>query len=77
MPIYYLFMFKLSAKFVNSIENLLRGFFWEGSKGDASLPKVNWGKTQPPEVMGSLGIGNLYIRKDALLAKWIWRFSLG
>lgn len=37
---------------------------------------VNWEEISRPKLYGGLGIGHLKERNLALVARWLWRFSL-
>lgn len=37
---------------------------------------VRWSELIKSKEQGSLGIGNLVLRNQALLGKWLWRFPL-
>lgn len=50
-----------------------RNFLWElGERRRDHL--LRWDMVCKPMNSGGLGLGNLAIRNDALLAKWLWRF---
>lgn len=73
MPTHFLSLFKLPVKVSNTLEKLVRDFFWEGSRGDEGMYNVNWETTQLPKLLGGVGIGNFQQCKLSLLAKRIWR----
>ncbi|KAM7481594.1 hypothetical protein LguiB_006177 [Lonicera macranthoides] len=76
MPIYYLSVFKVPVAVDKVIEKLLRNFLWEGVDKRNGVHLVRWDKVTKSKKMGGLGIGSIINRNDALLGKWIWRFSL-
>lgn len=50
-----------------------RDFLWElGDKRRDHL--LRWDMVRKPLEMGDLRLGNISLRNDALLAKWLWRF---
>lgn len=70
---YYLFIFKALSKVIKAIEknakNLPSGT-WGEQKG--SFTELEYGLQVGGK--GVLGLGNLLVKNDALLAKWLWRF---
>lgn len=74
LPTYYLSMLKAPTKVVKIIEKMQRDFLWvPGDSKNDHL--IKW------EIVcrliakgGGLGLGNLGIRNDALLTKWLWGF---
>lgn len=73
LPTYFLSIFKAPCKVIKTIEKMRRDFLWEPgySKKDHLL---KWETVCKLVDMGGLGLGNLAIQNDALLAKWLWRF---
>ena len=51
-------------------------FFWIGIGDDRKIHLVNWPKICSPVKNGGLGIRCLRRFNFALLAKWLWRYSL-
>lgn len=71
LPTYYLSIFKAPSKVIQSIEKMQRDFIWEpGDKRKDHL--LRWDMVCKPLVSGCLGLGNISLRNDALLAKWLW-----
>ncbi|KAM7481515.1 hypothetical protein LguiB_006098 [Lonicera macranthoides] len=76
IPIYFLSIFKIPATVAKNIEKLMRNFLWESMDKGKGEHLVAWKIVSKSKEMGGLGIGNLVKRNEALLGKWLWRFSL-
>ena len=74
LPTYYLSLFKAPITVITSLEKLMRNFFWEGGDLVGGDHLVRWEKVCQAKENGGLGIGNLEMRNNALLLKWLWRF---
>lgn len=70
----YSSMFLAPSFLINTLDKLVRDFFWEGSRDDGGMHNVNQETKQHPKLMGGLGIGNFRHCNSAFLAKWIWQF---
>lgn len=64
-----------SWNFKGEMEKVIRDFFWDG--GDfhpcSHLVKLKW--TYLPIKLGGLGLGSFRHSNNALLMKWLWRFT--
>ncbi|GKB49924.1 RNA-directed DNA polymerase, eukaryota, reverse transcriptase zinc-binding domain protein [Tanacetum coccineum] len=72
MQIYWASIFLLLKNVIYEINKLLKGFLWcqgELTKGKA---KVSWEKVYKPKEQGGLGIKNLQVWNEVLLAKQLW-----
>ena len=66
----------LDLSVCNTIEKLMRNFFWEGYGERACDHLVRWELVSRSKDKGGLGIGNIAKKNEALLGKWLWRFPL-
>ena len=71
IPIFYMFVMKMSVSVWNKVVRLQRNFLWGGVKRSRSIPWVSWA------IVGKPGVRDLRQVNLALLAKWRWRFLLG
>lgn len=54
-----------------NIETLLRNFLWEGVEEDGGSHLVRWEVVSKLMEVGGLGIGNLRLCNEPLLANWL------
>ena len=76
LPIYYLSLFKAPVKVLDHLERLMRTFLWSGSEDIRKIHWVSWEVVTSPKTEGGLGISRLEDVNLALLAKWVWRFTV-
>ena len=70
-----MFTFLMPEKVINSIERIMRNFFFLGRQLSSKLNNlVKWELVTKSQGDGELGLDKLKIRNMALLAKWRWRF---
>ncbi|KAM7480816.1 hypothetical protein LguiB_005399 [Lonicera macranthoides] len=74
IPIYYLSLFKMPISVCNTIEKMMRDFFWEGYGESVGDHLIRWDNVSKSKEKGGLGIGNIAFKNAALLGKWLWRF---
>ncbi|XP_022151711.1 uncharacterized protein LOC111019624 [Momordica charantia] len=74
IPNYYLSLFRIPVKVIEGLEKIMRDFLWEGVEEGGGAHLVNWKEVSKPLEAGGLGVGNLRLRNEAFLAKWLWRF---
>lgn len=75
IPIYYLSLFKMPTRVVQTVEKLMRDFLWEGMDDGKKRHLVNWEVVGSSKTKGGLGVTPLKARNAALCAKWLWRFT--
>ncbi|XP_009335445.1 uncharacterized protein LOC103928158 [Pyrus x bretschneideri] len=74
LPIYYMSLFKIPCGVIGRLEKLMKGFLWEGVEEGKKNHLVKWEIVIKSKEEGGLCVGNLRNQKEALLAKWLWRF---
>ena len=57
------------------LERIQRNFFWEDTKERRKFHLVNWVEVCKDKKHGGLGLRHLEGLNQALLGKWLWRFS--
>ena len=72
---YYLSLFTVPKTVAGRLERVQRNFLWGSSKECFKYPLVAWEKTCLPLELGGLGIRKLVSFNQALLGKWLWRYS--
>ena len=75
IPTYFMTIFKLPGGVRKRLEQLMRGFFWHGSRPEESrgVPLVAWEIVCRPVEQGGLGVRQLQHTNMALLSKWVHR----
>ena len=76
LPTYFLSLLPIPIKVAKQMEELQRDFLWNGIGDKCKLHLVNWSKVCRPVKNGGLGIRCLRRFNSALLAKWLWRYSV-
>ena len=76
LPIYFMALFKISNGVAEKIESIQRRFLWNGLDDKRKIHWIDWRTVCLSKCKGGLGIGNIRAINQALLAKWVWRFSL-
>lgn len=75
LPTYYLSMFQLPKGIEKKLEQLFGNFLWGGNEAKRKVHLVAWPEVVKPKIKGGLGIVPLYLKNQALLCKWAWRFG--
>lgn len=75
IPNYFLSLFTIHVTIANQIERSTRNFLWNDSPKHHYYHLVEWKAVCKPIMEGGLGIRRLRYHNNALLAKWLWRFS--
>jgi hypothetical protein len=75
IPTYYLSLFPIPVSVAKKLEQLQREFLWSGMEDETKFHLVNWHRVCSPIKVGGLGVRNIIKFNQALLGKWIWRFS--
>lgn len=68
-------IYKAPVKVINTLEKLMRRFFWGGSAEKSKISWIAWEKVLSKQSYGRLNIGSLKAHNLALLGKWWWRFK--
>ena len=74
IPNYFLSLFKILALVALRIEKLQRDFLWSVSREGKRDHLVKWDLACRPKEFGTLGFGKFFLRNQALLGKWLWRY---
>ena len=75
LPTYFLSLFTIPKAVATRLERIQRNFLWGSSVVCFKYPWVAWEKVCLPRELGGLGIRNLASFNQALLGKWLWRYS--
>jgi hypothetical protein len=75
IPTYYLSLFPIPLSVAKKLEWLQREFLWNGMGDETKFHLVNWHRVCSPIKVGGLGVRNIIKFNQALLGKWILRFS--
>ncbi|XP_026433561.1 uncharacterized protein LOC113331002 [Papaver somniferum] len=75
LPIYYFSLFKAPVSVIKILEKKMKNFLWENGIGSKVSHLINWGLVCADKERGGLGMRNLKIMNQCMLAKWCWRFG--
>ncbi|XP_057846082.2 uncharacterized protein LOC131055615 [Cryptomeria japonica] len=73
MPIYAMFVLKLSSKAIQALESFLKKFLWEGAKQIKIIPLISWDVACSLKEEGGVGLRGLEHHILALGTKLIWK----
>ncbi|XP_026451080.1 uncharacterized protein LOC113351280 [Papaver somniferum] len=76
LPTYYFSLFKAPASVIKILEKKMCNFLWECKDGAKTSHLVNWDMVRATKERGGLGVCNLKLMNQALLAKWCWRYGV-
>jgi Reverse transcriptase (RNA-dependent DNA polymerase) len=77
IPIFFMSTFMLPIWVINEIDKIRRRFLWHGHKEQIQrryMSPISWDMVTRPKNMGGLGVLDLKIMNQALMAKNIWHF---
>jgi zinc-binding in reverse transcriptase len=74
--VYFMSLYLLPKWVIKAIDNIRRRFLWHGHKCDDKKPMclINWGIMTMSKHNGGLGIRDLHVMNQSLLAKWMWQW---
>lgn len=73
MPIYAMFVFKLSSKALQALESFFKKFSWEGAKKIKKIPLFNWDIVCKTKESGGGGLRKMEMQNLAMGEKLIWK----
>ena len=76
LPLYSMALFKIPSGVAEKLKSIQRQFLWSGLEDKRKFHWVDWSTVCSIKCKGALGIGNIRAINHALLAKWVWHFSL-
>jgi hypothetical protein len=75
LPTYFLSLFPIPMSVAKRLEKVQRDFLWGGMRDEPKLHLVSWNQVCRPLRSGGLGIRKLHEFNQALLGKWLWRYT--
>lgn len=72
IPALFLSLFRVLVALAQFIEAKMRNFLWEGMSEDSQCHLVPWEVVVKPKIKGGLEIGNIMLKNQSLVAKWLW-----
>ena len=74
MPLHFAQALRIPKGVIKHIDQMRRSFLWKGNKTCRGINcLVNWEKVCMLRQNGGMGIINIQIQNEALLAKWLWK----
>jgi hypothetical protein len=73
IPIFYLSYMKMPCSVWREMVKIQRKFLWSGLTTQRKISWVRWDEVCKPKKDGGLGIRNVKLTNDSLLAKWRWK----
>jgi mannosylglycoprotein endo-beta-mannosidase len=76
LPTYYMSCLKLPVWVIKDIDRIRRHFLWHGvTQQKKKLNLANWEIICKPKKLGGLGVMDLTVFNNAMLAKWYWQWN--
>lgn len=76
LPTYYMSCLKLPVWVIKEIDRIRRHFLWHGATQERKkLNLANWELVCKPKKLGGLGVMDLTVFNNAMLAKWYWQWT--
>lgn len=73
IPLYILSYYKIPGWAATKIDRIRRNFFWGHTEDRRQICWIAWDKVCVPKERGGMGILNIRIFNESLLAKWWWK----
>ena len=73
LPLFYVFLFKMFAGVISTMNKIQRQILWKWGREDKKIVWVSWLKVCKLKEDRGLGVRDLRAFNLALLGKWIWR----
>ncbi|XP_078152638.1 uncharacterized protein LOC144547828 [Carex rostrata] len=77
IPIYYMATTFLPQSVINTINGLVRRFFWGAGDKSRYLAYISWDTITKPKEEGGLAVRDLKAMNEAMLLKALWKIAAG